>query len=143
MGNEPPVGLTVGCEALVVFEDRDDARLLRLLRPGFRHCFCLTGAGRRWTLCDPIKSHLALAAVDGADVHELAGHLTAGGRRVLRGPVAADAAVAWPGVRPITCVEIVKRLLGVRAAGVVTPRQLHRYLLRGGPGGAGFVEIIG
>jgi hypothetical protein len=82
-----------------------------------------------------------LAAVDGADVHELAGHLAAGGRRVLRGPVAADAAVTWPGVRPITCVEIVKRLLGVRAPGVITPHQLHRHLLRGGPRRAGFVEI--
>jgi hypothetical protein len=37
--------LTVAQEALVVFEDRSDARLLRWLRPGFRHCFCLTDRG--------------------------------------------------------------------------------------------------
>ena len=103
----------------------------------------LTGSGRRWTLCDPLKSRLALATVDGVDALALARHLAADGRRILRGPVAADAAVAWPGVRPITCVEIVKRLLGVRAPGVVTPHQLHRHLLRGGPRRAGFVEIAG
>ena len=30
VGSAPAVGLTVGREALVVFEDRDDAQLLRL-----------------------------------------------------------------------------------------------------------------
>ena len=140
-GSEPAVGLTVGREALVVFEDRSDASLLRLLRPGFRHCFCLTGTGRRWTLCDPLKSRLALAAVDGADALELATHLGGAGRRILHGPVAADAAASWPQARPITCVEIVKRLVGVRAPGVVTPHQLYRRLLRGDPSAAGFVEV--
>lgn len=145
-GSDAPaaVGLTPGREALVAFEDRDDAGLLRLLRPGFRHCFCLTGAGRRWTLCDPLKSRVALAAVDGADALELAAHLREGGRRrILHGPVAPETAAAWPRARPITCVEIVKRLVGVEAAGVVTPHQLYRRLLRGGPTGGGFVEIGG
>lgn len=138
----PAVGLVVGREALVAFEDRDDARLpVRLLRPGFRHCFCLTGAGRRWTLCDPLKSRLALAAIDGADALELAAHLRADGRRVLRGTVAAEAGVGWPAARPLTCVEIVKRLVGVRARGIVTPHQLYRHLLREDPAGGGFVEV--
>ena len=140
-GSGPAVGLTIGREALVVFEDRDDARLLRLLRPGFRHCFCLTGADRRWTLCDPLKSRLALAAVDGVDALELAGHLDAIGRRILHGPVAADAGAGWPDARPITCVEIVKRLLGVRAPAVVTPHQLYRHLLREDRAEAGFAEV--
>ena len=79
--------------------------------------------------------------MDGVDALELAGHLDAVGRRVLHGPVATDAGAGWPDARPITCVEIVKRLLGVRAPAVVTPHQLYRHLLREDRAEAGFVEV--
>lgn len=79
--------------------------------------------------------------MDGVDALELAGHLGAPGRRILHGPVAADAGAGWPDARPMTCVEIVKRLIGVRAPAVVIPHQLYRRLLREGPAEAGFVEI--
>jgi hypothetical protein len=129
--------------ALVVFEDRDDARLLRLLRPGFRHCFCLTGEGLRWTLCDPLKSRLAVASVDGASAAELARHLAAEGRAILYGIVGEPAPGGPPGLRPLTCVEIVKRLLGVSASGVLTPHQLYRSLLTPEPGRPAFVPLAG
>ena len=137
MSRETPT-LAVGREALVVFEDRRDASVLRCLRPGFRHCFCLTGGGTRWTLCDPLKGRLALAAADGLGVAELAGHFVAGGGRVLLGPVADGGAPDRRlGLRPLTCVEIVKASVGLRAASVLTPHQLYRRLLRG----AAFVEL--
>jgi hypothetical protein len=135
------VAVTAAREALVVFEDRTDARALRWLRPGFRHCFCLTGDDRRWTLFDPLKGRLAVAAVDGLPAAELAAHLATDGRHVLHGIVTDPGVPAWPGLRPLTCVEIVKRLVGLSAAAVVTPRQLHACLLRPAPGRPAYVEL--
>lgn len=137
----PAFGLAVPTEALVVFEDRSDARLLAWLRPGFRHCFCLTGSDRRWTLCDPLKSHLALASIDGLSASELAARLGHDGRAVLHGSLGRAATRASLGLGPLTCVEIVKRLLGLQARSVLTPYQLYRRLLRPDPGWAPFVEL--
>ena len=137
------LGVRPARRALVVFEDRDDARLLRLLRPGFRHCFCLTGEGLRWTLCDPLKSRLAVANVDGASAAALARHLAGEGRAVLYGVVGEPAPCGPLEVRPLTCVEIVKRLVGVSASGVLTPHQLYRSLLLPEPGRPAFVPLVG
>src|SRR5215213_11664871 len=82
-----PAVVALAREALVVFEDRADARALRWLRPGFRHCFCLAGDGRRWTLFDPLKGRFAVAAVDGLPATGLAAHLAVDGRRILHGIV--------------------------------------------------------
>ena len=135
------IGVRPARRALVVFEDRNDARLLRLLRPGFRHCFCLTGEGLRWTLCDPLKSRLAVANADGASAAELAQHLAGVGRTILYGVVGEPAPGGPLGLRPLTCVEIVKRLLGVSASGVLTPHQLYRSLLMPEPGRPAFVPL--
>jgi hypothetical protein len=133
--------LAVAQEALVVFEDRSDARLLRWLRPGFRHCFCLTGGDRRWTLCDPLKSHLAIASIDGLTAPDLARRLGTPGRRVLHGMLGTSDPSPSLGLRPLTCVEIVKRLIGLQARSVVTPYQLYRRLIQPAVGGLEFIEI--
>lgn len=133
--------LAIGRQALVVFEDRTDARVLRCLRPGFRHCFCLTGNGTLWTLCDPLKSRLALATIDGLGAAELAEHFATGGRTVILGAIADGTSPGRPSLRPVTCVEIVKRLVGLRTARVTTPYQLYRRLLDGAPGEPPFTDL--
>jgi len=45
---------------MIVFEDRDDSAVLRLLDRGFRHCFCVIGSGLAWTICDPLKTRIEL-----------------------------------------------------------------------------------
>ena len=76
--------------ALVVFEDRDDLAVLRLLRPGFRHCFCILGCASTWTICDPLKTRLEITPVFGPTEGELAAHFYEQGHTVLQGNVSAD-----------------------------------------------------
>jgi hypothetical protein len=118
-----------GRRALVLFEDRRDVSYLRLFRRGFRHCFCVIGTDESWIILDPIKSALVVLGVDGASEHELTAHYTSTGRIVLAG----DVPVTTPGrtwhLRPLTCVEIVKRMLNIRAAHVFTPAQLYGLLV--------------
>jgi hypothetical protein len=126
------VGQPGSAEAIVVFEDRADRSVLRLLQPGFRHCFCLIGRGQAWTICDPLKTRIELQPLLGLGKAEIARHYAGLGRRVLLGRVGASAGTTSWSLRPVSCVEIVKRLLHLHAPAVFTPAQLHRRLCREG-----------
>jgi hypothetical protein len=134
--------LTVAREAIVVFEDRADSLVLRCLRPGFRHCFCLLGENRRWTLCDPLKSQLAVAIVEDVSLAELRQLLEAPRRRLLYGTVLEGRGEGGSLCRLLTCVEIVKRLLGITAPHILTPHQLYRMLLHNQPCRPAFTEFL-
>lgn len=115
--------------AVVAFEDRSGPSLLRLLARGFRHCFCVLGDGERWTLLDPLKTRLHLLSFTGCSEAELVRHLAQDGRRLLLGRPDLAASLRPASWRPLTCVEIVKRVLDLDAPGVLTPRQLHAVLI--------------
>lgn len=117
-----------GAPAYVVFTDHTDLAWLRLLRPGFRHCFAVVQVDGAWVIVDPLSHWTTLRVVP-----ELAGWQPEPWFRHLGLTVVAAAAVEpaprlapW---RPYTCVEAVKRLLGLRLPGVFTPWQLYRALV--------------
>jgi hypothetical protein len=118
-----------GTTALVVFEDRADSLASRLLRPGFRHCFCVVGAGAVWTVCDPLKTRVELTPLHGPTGPELAAHFAASGRVVLVGRVSPDRSARPLRLRPLSCVEVVKRVLNLDLRWAATPFQLCRALL--------------
>jgi hypothetical protein len=121
--------------AVVVFEDRSDSMLLRVLRPGFRHCFCLVGAGSVWALCDPLKTRIELLPISGLSEVDLADSLAASGRTILRGDVRLEPLSRPIRLRLVTCVEIVRRVLNIKGPNLLTPSQLCWALLRlPGPG---------
>jgi hypothetical protein len=104
---------------------------LRVLKPGFRHCFAVLDDGRHWLVLDPLAPRTDLRALDRAEVPDLPEHLRRRGLTViearLRHPVRP---APW---RPFTCVEAVKRLIGLDAPFVFTPWQLYRRLARETP----------
>lgn len=117
--------------ALVVFSGQTELLWLRLFRPGFRHCFVLVESHATgipvWVLYNPLSvgTQIALWPVD--DAKALEKWLCGQGYTVAEAIVAPirQRRFAW---RPYTCVEAVKRVLGVHAAAIWTPWQLYRYL---------------
>ncbi len=126
----PRPGPATHIAALVVFEDRPDSRWLRPLRAGFRHCFCLVRAGDGWILCDSRASGLHIMPAPAVGVEPLARSYAALGATVvgLAGPLRPAAARGFPPA-PFTCVEVVRRLLGLGGRPVLTPHGLFRRLL--------------
>ena len=118
-----------GPRAIVVFEDSAQAFPLALLARGFRHCFCLIGAGQSWTVCDPLKTRIELTPLLAVDELELATHYHHSGRAVLLGQTPSSQCRLPYRFRPLSCVEVVKRILNIDAPGAFTPRQLYRALL--------------
>lgn len=116
--------------ALVVFGGRADLSWLRLLKRGYRHCFVLLeGEEGLWLVCNPLSHYTELGIVAGLDPSAITDHYRAQGYRVLQTRVTQPPKRSAPW-RPYTCVEAVKRVLGLHAPAVFTPWQLYDFLNR-------------
>jgi hypothetical protein len=115
--------------ALVAFTGRTDLRVLRPLKPGFRHCFLVLPDRAQWLLYDPMAHATALQGLPLAPDTNVFDVLIAEGFLVV--PARMHRAPCRPApVAPFTCVEAVKRALGIHARRVVTPWDLFRHLTR-------------
>jgi hypothetical protein len=120
-------GPPAASRAIVVFEDRAQVACLAWLRPGFRHCFCLVRRPVGWVVCDPLKAVTTLDVIADYEERELLVHYRRRGMVAIAGDCRPGSRPG-PVLRPLTCVELVKRIVGLRAAGVWTPHQLYRVL---------------
>lgn len=117
--NEPNVDAWVG------FRDAVGLSWMGLLKPGFRHCFVLLRKEEGWIVCDPLSHYTMIDFVKADD--GLLDHLAAGGCLLIPAHARVPARLPLPW-RPFTCVEAVKRILGLRAPWTLTPWQLCRRL---------------
>lgn len=113
--------------ALVIFADDHSLRWLRPLSPGFRHCFVAVRRDGCWVVCNPLSHFTDLDVIGAMPAASLAAWYRERGFRVVETETRVPPPVLAP-VRPFTCVEAVKRILGLRAPWVFTPRQLYRHL---------------
>lgn len=113
--------------AVVCFSGNTGLWWLRLLRPGFRHCFVTVETAAGWVVAEPLSHCVRVDCVAVPPGFDLAGWYRAHGMVVVETAVAAAPRRALPW-RPFTCVEMVKRVLGLRAPLVLTPWQLWRHL---------------
>ena len=115
--------------ALLVFSGRTGVTWLRWLRPGFRHCFVALDDGTEWLTVDPLLHRLEVRASGLPSEFDLAGEYRRMDLAVIEvAPAAVPLRRAPLGL--FTCVETVKRLLGIRARWILTPWQLYRFLAR-------------
>ncbi|MCH7935755.1 MAG: hypothetical protein IH994_01525 [Proteobacteria bacterium] len=113
--------------ALVVFSGQADLKWLRILKPGFRHCFVVIENRDRWILYNPLSHRTEIAVLEGVTGMELMKCYRGQGFRVvpwLLCPVCKKSA-PW-GL--YTCVEAIKRILGIHAHWIITPWNLYKFL---------------
>lgn len=117
-------------QAWVVFSDETDLSYLRWLKRGYRHCYLILrdAEGGPWLTFDPMLNRMEIKAWSHLPSDfDLPGWLSGRGAQIV--PCVPQAPQARPSPwRLLTCVEAVKRVLGVRARGIFTPYQLCRYL---------------
>jgi len=111
--------------AIVVYTDSTQFWFLRLLRPGFRHCFVIVSSGAFWVVVDGLchKTAVSVLSLEGLTEYLVQIHRVQGRCQVTR--VCND---TTPRIRllPYTCVESVKRILGVDSYFVLAPFLLYR-----------------
>jgi hypothetical protein len=114
---------------LVAFTDQTELWWLRWLRPGFRHCYALIECESGWVICNPASHRTEIRSIGCPALADLLDWLFADGAVVAAWRLSEVPNRMAP-VRPFTCVEAVKRLLGLRAPGVFTPWQLYQHMSR-------------
>lgn len=118
-----------GYEVLVVFVNHTQCYWLKFLKSGFRHCFSVIRDGNKWIVCDSLKGHMELFVIDGGPDFNLAEFYAKQGYVVLAGTNIQRKTDDRPRVEFLTCVTVVKRLLGLQSFWVWTPWQLFCLLI--------------
>lgn len=113
---------------LLVFCHDTDLPWLRWLRPGFRHVFAALPVTGGWITLDPLSTRLELAFHPLPADSDLAGWFRRHGHIVLSTATRPPATAIPVPLALLTCVGMVKRLLGLHAPFVLTPWQLYRHL---------------
>lgn len=116
-------------KALVVFAGEAALCWLRLLKPGFRHCFVVLGNEAGWLVIDPLLHRTAVTLLPPSSEFDLAARYRSAGHTVVvttpRQPPHRPAPI-----RIFTCVEAVKRILGIHARLALTPWGLYTFFLK-------------
>lgn len=113
-------------QAWVVFSGQADLKWLRLLRQGFRHCYVLLNDGEHWISLDPLSCHTEVAVHHIAPDFDLPKWLELKGMTVVPAVIQPkQSAAPW---MPHSCVEAVKRVLGIHDQWLFTPWQLYKKL---------------
>ncbi|MEM6781027.1 MAG: hypothetical protein AAF569_04105 [Pseudomonadota bacterium] len=115
-------------KAWVMFSGKTDLRWLNVLKPGFRHCYVLLNDGQRWISYDPLSPHTEIIAH-----HHIPAEFDLPSWLKQRGQISVFANIQWDLKKPapvmfFTCVEAVKRVLGLHQFFIFTPWQLYRHL---------------
>ena len=114
---------------LVAFENRIGNTPLRLLRPGFRHCYLFARTQRHWQVIDPLCSLSREIQLPNLPETRLMAGLAAMGVSSLKLPECHNIENVGNISSP-TCVENVKCVVGIKRFWTLTPYHLFTYLLR-------------
>ena len=115
-------------QAWVVFSSQTDLPWLKILKPGFRHCFVLLNDGHNWISVDPLSNYTDVL-VHHVPVHfDMPLWLRDQGYQVVASDIQRiKKSAPWA---PYTCVEAVKRVLGLHKRFILTPWQLYCHLTK-------------
>ncbi|HPQ50353.1 MAG: hypothetical protein KDJ26_01235 [Alphaproteobacteria bacterium] len=114
-------------KALVVFSDETDLWWLKFLRRGFRHCFVVIQIHDRWVVIDPMLHFWEVSIPDVSIDFDLARWFREKGMRVVETCILSPSRRCYPPIF-LSCVEVVKRVVGIHKPWIKTPLQLYRFL---------------
>ncbi len=114
-------------QAFVAFGGRANLPWLKLLKPGFRHCFIVLEAVDCWVLYEPLSHRTEITVIPAQPDFDPTAWLRHFDYTVVPAMIHPPllAAAPWG---PFTCVEAVKRVLGIRARFILTPWRLYEFL---------------
>lgn len=115
-------------DAWIVFIGTAELAWQKLLKPGFRHCCLLLNDGERWISFDPMSNYTDIHVHKLPVEFDLPLWLRDHGHIVVKTKIArAKNEAPW---MPYSCVEAVKRVIGLHARSIITPWQLYRHIIK-------------
>ena len=124
----PPIEPGRPDRAVVVFAEETRLPKLRRLKPGFRHCYAYLRLETGWMGIDPLSHVWEIRHFPAWERKSgLAAHLRRLGQCAPTFPVSEPPRRLAPPL-PVSCVEAVKRLIGLHSWSVRTPWELFLIL---------------
>lgn len=115
-------------KAWVVFSGQADLLWLKILKPDFRHCYLLLNDGDHWISIDALSCHTEVTVHDLAPDFDLPAWLAARDLKIIPATLTPQTCQApWTFY---SCVESVKRILGIHDRWIITPWQLYKYVTK-------------
>ena len=115
-------------KAWVVFSGQADIGWLKILKNGFRHCYIVLNDGDHWISIDPLSCHTEIMVHHIAPDFDLPAWLRARNLKVVPAPLNPRTTQAPWMIH--SCVEAVKRMLGIHDIRIITPYQLYKKLVK-------------
>lgn len=113
-------------KAWVVFSGEADLPWLKILKEGYRHCYVLINDGKHWITIDPLSNYMDVTVHDLSLDFNLPLWMRNRGYIIVAADIQhLDKQAPW---MPFSCVEAVKRVLGIHKSFMLTPWQLYKYL---------------
>lgn len=109
---------------IVAFGGQPTFWWMHFLKKDFYHCLVVLGKDGKWVMIDPLCHYTDLIMIEQGDVLSF---LHAQGYRTLLVPMHYPQTHGLQ-LTPYTCVETVKRFLGIDKPFILTPYQLYQYL---------------
>ncbi|MTI10738.1 hypothetical protein [Curvivirga aplysinae] len=115
---------------IIIFQNETNISILKLLKKGFRHCFAYQVEGSNILKIDSLSNITTVQQIQGITpfdlikTHRKQGHICH-----LITPCSFPPQKIAPPL-PFSCVETIKRLLGLHACFILTPWQLYQHLKR-------------
>lgn len=113
--------------AYVVFTDKTTIPMLGVLTRGFRHCFVLLHNGLYWTRVEPMANRMHIDVFTHLDpAYDLPDALRTQGHAVIEAKInyTEDGSL----FTVLSCVSVVKRIIGLHKPLIQTPFQLYQHL---------------
>jgi hypothetical protein len=111
----------------VVFSNDTDIGFLKILKTGFRHCFVIMKQGDLWMIIDPRANKTDITILPHPPHFNLPRFFIGEGKivRKITGIITPHKIAP---LFPMSCVETVKRVIGLHKRLIITPYGLYRYL---------------
>ena len=115
-------------KAWVMFSGKTELGWLKIFKPGFRHCYVLINDGQCWISVDPLSPHMEVLVHHHIDpAFDLVEWYEDRGQKSVSVPINWNLKNPAP-IMLFTCVEAVKRILGIHKFFIFTPWQLYCHL---------------
>ena len=114
-------------EALVVFSPEVQLWWLRFLKKGFKHCFVVLSNEDNLVVIDPLRNRTEICVMSAFPLDRMQILLEANGYITVRTRINHNMNNAVS-LGIFSCVEMVKRLLGIHKASILTPYRLYKFL---------------
>ena len=115
------------CPALVMFGGRCDVWWLRVLKRKYRHCFAVLCHDDMAILYNPLSHYTEFQVIRNLAYGDIARHYRKEGYEVVETEITVPPGVMAP-VGLFSCVEAVKRALGIQRRSIITPWQLRKHM---------------